>query len=105
MALINIKRISSTLVVFEPDPAELDSVSDFAVWANLDPDSAHQPTASGKPENWWMENSLPKFVAGQPAAVSPVINLNGPANTTLPYEDGVDRSIKGTVKFVNTPLA
>lgn len=105
MALINIKRISPTMVVFEPDPAELDSVSDFAVWANLDPDAAHQPTASGKPEDWWMTDSLPKFVNGQPAAVSPVINLNGPANSTISYEDGKDRSIKGTIKFVNAPVA
>lgn len=100
MALINIRRLSPTSVVFEPDPAQLDSKSDFAVWANLDPDSEHRPTAAGQGPDWWLEYPLPRFVQGQPAATSPQVNLNGPVGTPLSYEDSVDRSIKGTINFV-----
>lgn len=111
MALIKIIRVSPTSVVFQPDPAELDSGSDFAVWANLDPDAEHQPTALGQPPNWWMDNALPRFVDGQPAATSPAINLNGAVNTTIQYQDtyqdsdGLPKTITGKIKFVNTLLA
>lgn len=108
MALINIKRLSPTSVVFEPDPAELDSATDFAVWANLDPDAPHQPSLPGKAKDWWMDNPLPPFVAGQAAATSPQINLNatvsGVVNNKLEYVDGLDSNIKGTIAFVSTPL-
>lgn len=109
MALINIRRTAAG-VVFDPPTADLDSTSDFAVWANLDPDAEHQPTALGQPPNWWMDNALPRFVEGQPAATSPAINLNGAAGTTLQYQDtyqdndGSQKTITGNIKFVNTAL-
>jgi hypothetical protein len=102
MALINIRR-NGGVVTFDPSPANLDSVSDFAVWANLDPEAEHQPSLPGKPKDLWMDNSLPRFVAGQPAATSPAINLNGTAPLT--YVDGLDTNIVGVINFVSTPLA
>ena len=101
MALINIVR-EGDVVRFDPSPASLDSKSDFAVWANLDPNARHQPTLKGKAADWWMSNPLPPFVAGQPAATSPAINLNGTAPLT--YVDGLAPSIEGTINFVSTPL-
>ncbi len=109
MALINIRRLSPTLVVFDPDPAELDATTDFAVWANLDPDAEHQPSMPGKAKDWWMDDPLPRFVTGQDAATSPAINMSatmpGVVNNTLTYVDGLDNGIQATIKFVSTPLA
>lgn len=108
MALIYIKRTDAG-VIFDPSPANLDATSDFAVWANLDPDAEHQPSLPGKAADWWMDNSLPRFVDGQPAATSPSINLNpamtGVVNNSLTYADGLDNKIQGTINFVSTPLA
>ena len=104
MALILIKRSAAGVVYFEPSPADLDSKSDFAVWSNLDPEAEHQPTMKGKPENYWMDYALPKFVTGENAATSPAINLNGPAASSLTYVDGLDTSVEGTINFVNTVL-
>ena len=101
MALINIRRTAAG-VIFDPSPASLDSKSDFAVWANLDPDAEHQPSLPGKPKDWWMDDPLPRFVAGQPPATSPSINLTG--TTPLTYVDGLDNSIQGAINFVSTPL-
>ena len=102
MALINIKR-TGDVVKFEPNPADLDSTSDFAVWANLDPDAEHQPSLPGKPANWWMDNPLPRFVAGEEPATSPPVNLTG--TQPLTYCDGLDSSIEGQINFVSTPLS
>ena len=101
MALINIIRDGS-VVRFDPSPANLDSKSDFAVWANQDPVAEHQPTLKGKPEDWWMASPLPRAVAGQPAATSPPVSLTG--TSPLTYCDGLDPSIEGTINFVSTPL-
>ena len=102
MALIFIRR-NGAVVTFDPSPADLDSISDFAVWANLDPDAEHQPSLPGKAIDWWMDDPLPPYVAGQPAATSPAINLNG--TVPLTYVDGLDSSIVGVINFVKTPLA
>src|SRR5262245_9379100 len=103
MALINIVR-DGNVVRFDPSPADLDSKSDFAVWANQDPMAEHQPTLKGKPADWWMNDPLPPAVAGQPAATSPSISLTGTVGTPLTYCDGLDTSIEGTINFVSTPL-
>ena len=102
MALINIRRNDAGVVSFDPSPANLDSTSDFAVWANLDPQAEHQPTLKGKAANWWMDDPLPRAVAGQPAATSPPVSLTG--TTPLTYCDGLDPTIEGTINFVSTPL-
>ena len=101
MALINIIR-DGDVVRFDPSPADLDSTSDFAVWANLDPKAEHQPTLKGQAKDWWMTDPLPRAVAGQPAATSPPVSLTGTAPLT--YVDGLDTSIEGTLNFVSTPL-
>jgi hypothetical protein len=102
MALIYIKRNDAGVVYFEPSPADLDSQSDFAVWANLDKNAPHQPTLKGQAVDWWMSDPLPPFVDGQPAATSPAVNLTGTAPLT--YVDGLDTSVEGTINFVSTPL-
>jgi len=106
MALINIKR-TETGVIFDPSPANLDATSDFAVWANLDPDEEHQPTLQGKDVNWWMDDPLPRFVDGQPAATSPAINLTTKKNPDgtpildpITYVDGKDTNVIGIINFV-----
>jgi hypothetical protein len=102
MALINIRRTSAG-VIFDPSPAELDSKTDFAVWANLDPDAEHQPSLPGKAKDWWMDDPLPRFVDGQAPATSPPVNLTGTAPLT--YVDGLDPSVRGVINFVSTPLS
>ena len=97
MALINIIR-DGDVVRFDPSPADLDSTSDFAVWANLDPMSPHQPTKPGKGADYWMDDPLPAAAEGQPAATSPPVSLTGTG--TIQYVDGVDATIVGYIKFV-----
>jgi plastocyanin len=88
VALINIRR-NAGQVVYDPPTVKL-AANDFVVWANQDPEAAHQPTLQGKPADYWMTDSLPKFVAGQPAATSPAISLTGTAGTEITYVDGLD---------------
>ena len=98
MALINIRR-SGGKVVYDPPTVKL-GANDFVVWANQDPEAAHQPTLQGKPANWWMADQLPKFVDGQPAASSPAINLAGAAGSSITYVDGLDPNAgSGTITF------
>jgi hypothetical protein len=98
MALINIRR-SGGQVVYDPPTVKL-ATNDFVVWANQDPEAAHQPTLQGKPKDYWMNDQLPKFVSGQPAATSPAINLTGTAGTTITYVDGLDPNAgTGTITF------
>src|SRR5687767_13674061 len=101
MALISIRRDAVTgQVVFDPSSVTLGTVGDFAVWANYDPQASHQPTLQGKPADWWMNDSLPPFVEGQPAATSPAINLSGTAGTSITYVDGLDLAVLlGTIAF------
>ena len=88
MALINIRRDGTGKVIYDPPTVKLAKAGDFVVWANQDPKSPHQPTLQGKPPDYWMSRSLPPFVAGQPAASSPAINLAGP--NAITYVDGLD---------------
>ena len=98
MALINIRR-SGGQVVYDPPTVKL-GANDFVVWANQDPEAAHQPTLQGKPASYWMTESLPKFETGHPAATSPAINLTGKAGTTITYVDGLDPNAgSGTITF------
>ena len=98
MALINIKR-NAGQVVYDPPTVKL-ATNDFVVWANQDPEAAHQPTLQGRAADFWMRNSLPKFVAGQPAATSPAINLTGTAGSSITYVDGLDPNAgSGTITF------
>jgi len=98
MALINIIR-DGDVVRFDPEPASLDSASDFAVWANLDPVDPHQPTLKGQAKDWWMNDPLPPAVAGQPAATSPPVSLTGPNQVT--YVDGLQKTdAQGHINFV-----
>ena len=101
MALISIRRDESGNVYYDP-PAVTLGAGDFVVWANKDPQAAHQPTLEGKPADWWMTDPLPCFVDGQPAATSPAINLVGakPTGATITYVDGLDPSeASGTIKI------
>lgn len=98
MALINIRR-NAGQVVYDPPTIKL-ATNDFVVWSNQDPEAAHQPTLLGKAADYWMSNQLPKFVAGQPAATSPAINLTGQAGTSITYVDGLDPNAgSGTITF------
>jgi hypothetical protein len=100
MALISIRRDPATgQVVFDPPTLQL-GVNDFAVWANYDPQAAHQPTKQGQAADYWLDNSLPPFVDGQPAATSPALNLTGTAATPITYVDGLDSAVApGTITF------
>ena len=100
MALISIRRDSSTgQVVFDPSPIQLGK-GDFAVWANYDPDASHQPTKQGQAADYWMNDSLPPFVEGQPAATSPAISFAGTPGTSITYVDGLDSAVApGTITF------
>jgi plastocyanin len=99
MATINIRRDGTGKVVYDPPTVKLGK-GDFVVWANQDPAAAHQPTLQGKPADYWMTDSLPGFVAGQPAATSPAINLAGAAGTSITYVDGLDpNGGSGTITF------
>jgi plastocyanin len=97
MALVKIVRSGANLV-FDPDPVTLAKSGDFIVWANHDPSSAHQPTMKGQAPNYWMDDPLPKFVAGQPAATSPAINLAGPPSISY-VADANSSSPVGTINF------
>ncbi|HEV8239980.1 MAG TPA: hypothetical protein VGS57_11480 [Thermoanaerobaculia bacterium] len=98
MAIINIRR-SNGAVVYDPPTIKLGK-GDFVVWANFDPDAAHQPTLQGKPADYWMNDSLPTFSAEQVAATSPAINLAGTAGTSITYVDGLDPNAgSGTIQF------
>jgi len=88
MATIEIKR-SGGNYVFEPLQITIEK-NDFIIWVNLDPQAAHQPTMKGKLKDYWMNEQLPSFVAGQDAATSPVINFA--AGSTTEYVDGLDQS-------------
>ena len=88
MALINIRR-NAGQAVYDPPTVKL-ATNDFVVWANQDPEAAHQPTLQGKAADYWMSDSLPSFVQGQPAATSPAINLTGTAGSSITYVDGLD---------------
>ena len=100
MALITIRRDASTgQVVFDPSTIQLGK-GDFAVWANYDPEASHQPTKEGQPADYWMNDSLPPYVDGQPAATSPAIGFAGAAGTSITYVDGLDGSVApGTLTF------
>ncbi len=88
MATVSIRREGGK-VVYDPSPIRL-GTNDFVIWANYDPLQPHQPTLKGQPRTYWMDNSLPKFVEGQPAATSPAINLAGAAGSSITYVDGLD---------------
>ena len=98
MATINIRRQGGN-VVYDPPTITLGK-GDFVVWANQDPQAAHQPTLQGKAADYWMNDKLPSFVAGQVAATSPAISLSGTAGTSITYVDGLDPGAgSGTIKF------
>jgi len=98
MALINIRR-SGGKVVYDPPTVKLGK-GDFVVWANQDPEAAHQPTLQGKPADYWMTDRLPSFVAGGVAAASPAIILAGAAGSSITYVDGLDPNAgSGTIQF------
>jgi hypothetical protein len=84
MPLITISRDSSGNLVFDPAVVTLDPTGDFVSWANLDPLDEHQPTLQGKPKNYWLDDPLPRFVEGQPAATSPTVALT-PLGATVSY--------------------
>jgi hypothetical protein len=112
MPLITISRDSSGKLVFDPPVVTLDPAADFVSWANLDPDGEHQPTRQGKPKDYWLDDPLPRFVEGQPAATSPAVALTplSPDVTWPPcegvlgtvcisYVDGLDPdAASGTIK-------
>jgi hypothetical protein len=102
MALIKIRRSpDGTAVTFEPDPITLNKNGDFVVWANHDREAAHQPTLASEGADYWMDDPLPPFEEGQPAATSPAINFSGTA--AISYEDGLEeqpRKLSGTMQFV-----
>ena len=100
MALISIRRDPATgQVFFDPSDVKL-ATNDFAVWANYDPDASHQPTKLGQAADYWMNDSLPPFAEGQPAATSPAINVTGTAGTAITYVDGLDSAVgAGTLSF------
>jgi hypothetical protein len=99
MPLISIKRDAAGALFYDPPTVKF-GAGDFAVWANFDTEAAHQPTLQGKAADYWMTNSLPKFIPGQPAATSPAINLAGPAGSSITYVDGLDPSGgSGTITF------
>lgn len=97
MATITIRRDTSGQAVFDPSTIKL-GANDFVIFINEDPQGPHQPTPQGQAANYWFESSLPSYVAGQEAAVTPAINLAGPNPIT--YVDGIDASMApGTITF------
>ena len=100
MAIITIKRDPQTdKVAFDPNPVKL-GTGDFVVWSNHDPKAAHWPTQKGQAANWWMDDSLPSFQVGQPAATSPAVNLAGPASITYVCSlHPNDPDEQGTISF------
>lgn len=75
MPLIAISRDSSGKLVFDPPSVTLDATGDFVSWANFDPRGPHQPTLQGQAKDYWLNDPLPPFVEGQPAATSPTVAL------------------------------
>ncbi|HEX7151623.1 MAG TPA: hypothetical protein VF618_09065 [Thermoanaerobaculia bacterium] len=100
MATISIKRVEGK-VVYDPSPLKLDVTSDFVVWANEDPDAAHQPTLEGQAADYWILHALPPAVAGQPAATSAAVNFSGySAGDSVTYVDGLaPNDGSGTLTF------
>ena len=90
-------------VVFDPPEITLDATTDdWVTWANLDEHGEHQPTLSGKPADYWLNDPLPPFVQGQPAATSPPIILKG--TTSITYVDGLHPDDgSGTIHFYVPP--
>lgn len=84
MPLITICRDSSGKLVFDPSDVTLDPKGDFVSFANHDPREAHHPTRQGKAKDYWLDDPLPPFVEGQPAATSPVVALT-PLSTEVTY--------------------
>lgn len=101
MATINIKRKDGN-VVYEPSEITIATAGDFVIWANLDDEADHQPTLQGQAADYWMDDPLPRFETGQPAACSPVLNLAGIAGQPITYVDGLDLETggSGTINFV-----
>lgn len=101
MATINITRDDDGNVVYEPPDITIATAGDFVIWANLDDQADHQPTLQGQAADYWMNDRLPMFVEGQPAACSPVINLAGTAGQPITYVDGLEPDAgSGTINFV-----
>jgi len=99
MALIDIVRVGG-IVRFSPVDFQA-AANDFVVWRNSDPESDHWPTPQGQPQNTWFDFPLPKFVAGQPAAVSDNLALPG-GPFSVKYQDALDSSLQGTITIPGT---
>jgi hypothetical protein len=101
MATINITRDDDGNVVYDPPEITIATAGDFVIWANLDDQAPHQPTLEGQAADYWMNDPLPPFEVGQPAACSPVINLAGTAGQPITYVDGLEPDAgSGTINFV-----
>src|ERR1044071_9208173 len=101
MATITITRDRGGNVVYDPPELTIATAGDFVIWSNHDPEAPHQPTLQGKAADYWMNDQLPPFEQGQPAACSPVINLAGTAGQPITYVDGLDPDAgSGTINFV-----
>jgi plastocyanin len=84
MPIITISRDATGRLVFDPAEVTLDPTGDFVSWSNQDPVDAHQPTLQGEAADYWLDDPLPRFVAGQPAATSPAVTLT-PISGTPAY--------------------
>ena len=100
MATIKIMRESEGgPITFDPNPLTLVS-GDFVCFANHDKWGEHQPAPVGQPAATWMNDALPRFQEGEPAATSPAISLSGTTAKPIDYYDGIEpNSPTGTITF------
>lgn len=107
MAIVDINKVEAPApgapaAAFDPHQLVAGQSGDFVIWRNNDPDQAHWPTQAGKPDNWWMDDQLPPFVAGQPAATSVAVDLpnaSKTADTIIDYVCAIHQAETGTIRI------